>query len=48
MEEGLLLNRIQMDSAGIAVHEAVILPIPVLTDSAIASFPVGNAASPGT
>jgi hypothetical protein len=47
MEKRLLLNRIQMNCAGVPVDQAVIFSIPVLTNPAKTSLPLGNTAPLG-
>jgi hypothetical protein len=44
MEEGFLLDRIQMNCTGVSVDQAIIFSIPILTNSTKTPFPFGNAA----
>jgi hypothetical protein len=48
MVEGLLLHGVYVHRTGVAVHQAVILPLPILPDSAKAPSPRGYDAFPGT
>jgi len=48
MQKGFLFNGVQMNDARIPVHQAVIFPSPILTDSTKTPSPLGNTAPPGT
>ena len=48
MEEGFFFNRVQVDGAGVAVHQAVIFALPVLPDATFAPVAGRDLAVPGT
>jgi hypothetical protein len=47
VEKGLLLHRVHVHRTGVAIHQAVILPIPVFPHPAKSSPSLGNDALPG-
>jgi hypothetical protein len=48
MVEGLLLDGINVDSAGVAVDHGIELAISVLSHTALPAVPLGDDAAPGT
>jgi hypothetical protein len=48
MKKGLLLNRIQMDGTGVAIDQAVINPLAVFPNPALAPVSRGDPAESGT
>jgi len=48
MEEGLLLDGVGMDGAGISIDQAIIFAVPIFSHPANASLPSGDPASMGT
>ena len=48
VEEGFFFNGVQVDGAGVAVHQAVIFALPVLPDAAFPPVSGQNLAVPGT
>ncbi len=47
MEKGLLLDGVDVHGTGIAVDQGIVLPVPIFSDTAIASLPTGGLAVPG-